>query len=68
MEKYEYKTIKLKQKSWGLISSRSIPDLEKELNEQAKEGWRYVEHILPSAAFGDSDAIVLVFERKKMYG
>jgi len=65
--KYEYKSITLKQKGLGLISSRSIPELDKELNTNAKDGWRYKEHILPSAAFGESDQIILIFERESRF-
>ena len=62
MNKYEYKTVTLKQKGIGLIS-RSIPDLESTLNREGKEGWRLCEIVLPSAAFGESTKVIVVFER-----
>ena len=63
MTKYEYKTVTLGQKGWGLIQSRSIPDLESILNREGKEGWRLCEIVLPSAAYGTSDKAIVIFER-----
>lgn len=63
MTKYEYKTIRLIQKGWG-FKSRKIPDLESTLNREGKEGWRLCEVILPSAALGESTAVIVVFERE----
>ena len=62
MVKYEYKTIKISQKGWG-FQSRTIPDLESTLNREAKEGWRLCEIIQPAAAFGESTAVIVIFER-----
>ncbi|MGO8930221.1 MAG: DUF4177 domain-containing protein [Limisphaerales bacterium] len=64
MAKYEYKTITLDQKGLGLFTSREVPDLENALNREAREGWRLREVILPSALFGESDRIIVVFERQ----
>ncbi len=64
MAKYEYKTITLEQKGLGLFRSREIPELENTLNREGQEGWRLGEVLLPSAAFGESDRIILVFERQ----
>ena len=63
MVKYEYKTIRISQKGWGLTKSRTIPDLESTLNREAKEGWRLCEIIQPAAAFGESTAVIVIFER-----
>ena len=63
MTKYEYKTVTLDQKGWGLIQSRSIPGLESILNREGKEGWRLCEIVLPSAAYGTSDKVIVIFER-----
>ena len=62
MTKYEYKTIRISQKGWG-FKSRTIPDLESTLNREAKEGWRLYEIIKPDAAFGESTAVIVIFER-----
>jgi hypothetical protein len=62
MTKYEYKTIRISQKGWG-FKSRTIPDLESTLNREAKEGWRLCEIIQPDAAFGESTAVIVIFER-----
>ena len=63
MTKYEYKTIRISQKGFGLIKSREIPDLESTLNREGKEGWRLCEVIQPSAAMGEATAVIVIFER-----
>ena len=63
MQKYEYKTITLSQKGLGLVTSRSVPDLESTLNSEGRDGWRLQEVFQPSAAFGESDKLVLIFIR-----
>ena len=65
MAKYEYKTITIEQKGWGLLSSREVPDLENTLNSEARNGWRFREALLPTAAGGDSDRVILIFEREQ---
>ena len=64
MAKYEYKTIVLKQKGLGLFRSRKVPDLENALNREGQDGWRFREVVLPSFAFGESDRVIVVFERE----
>ncbi len=64
MTKYEYKTITLAQKGLGLFKSREVPDLENTLNREGRDGWRFREVIQPSAAFGESDKMIVVFERE----
>ena len=64
MQKYEYKTITLEQKGLGLFKSREVPGLESTLNREDQDGWRFKEVILPSAAFGESDKVIVVFERE----
>ena len=63
MNKYQYKTITLKQKGLGLFTSRKVPDLEAVLNREGLAGWRLHNSILPSGIFGESDRVILVFER-----
>lgn len=63
MTRYEYKTITLEQKGLGLFRSREVPDLEAALNREGLEGWRLHKVILPSAAFGESDRVIVVFEK-----
>ena len=64
MARYEYKTVTLEQKGVGLFGSRKVPDLEDALNREGQDGWRFREVILPSAAFGESTRIIVVFERE----
>ena len=63
MTKYEYKTITLKQTGLGLMT-RKIPDLERTLNTNGREGWRLREIVIPSAAFADSGKVIIIFERE----
>ncbi len=63
MTKYEYKTVRVSQKGWG-FKSRKIPELEDTLNREGNEGWRLCEVIQPAAAFGESTAVIIVFERE----
>jgi hypothetical protein len=64
MTKYEYKPITLEQKGLGLFGSRKVPDLEAVLNREGRDGWRFHKVILPSGAFGESDRVIVVFERE----
>jgi len=63
MTKYEYKTVRVSQKGWG-FKSRKIPELADTLNREGNEGWRLCEFIQPAAAFGESTAVILIFERE----
>lgn len=63
-QKYEYKTITLAQKGLGLFTSRQIPELEATLNREARLGWRLCQIMMPSGAKGESDKVILVFERE----
>ena len=62
---YEYKTITLEQKGMGLLTSRKVPDLENVLNREGRDGWRLREVILPSGALGESDRVIVIFEREQ---
>ena len=62
--KYEYKTITLKQKGLGFFKSREVPDFEKVLNREGRDGWRLHEIVLPSGAFGESNRVIVIFERE----
>ncbi len=62
MRKYEYKTVTLKQKGLGFVS-RSIPDLERTLNREGREGWRLSEIVQP-ISIGEGTRVIVIFERK----
>lgn len=62
MQKYEYKTIRVSQKGWG-FKSRGIPELENTLNQEGKDGWRLCEIVQPAAAFGETTAVIVIFEK-----
>ena len=66
MTKYEYKTVTLVQKRWGWWQSRTIPEipyLDSTLNREGRDGWRLCEIVLPSAAFGAPNKVIVIFER-----
>ena len=63
MKKYEYKSITIDQHGFGILSSRKVPDLDRTLNSEGRDGWRLCQIIMPSAAFGESDKVILIFER-----
>ncbi len=63
MTKYEYKTIRINMKGWG-VKSRKIPDLESTLNREGKEGWRLREIVQPSGIQGSATAVVVILERE----
>lgn len=63
MQRYEYKAITLKQKGLGLFASRKVPNLQETLSQEGRDGWRFKDVILPSGAFGESDRVIVVFER-----
>jgi len=65
MKKYEYKTIPLKFKGLGLFKSREInPDLEDVLNREGLDGWRLSKVVVPSKELGESENIIIIFERE----
>ncbi len=63
MTKYEYKTVRLSLKG-TVFKSREIPDFESILNREGKEGWRLYKVIQSTAALGETNAVILVFERE----
>ena len=60
---YEYKTVILQLQGMGWLSSKEIPALEATLNENAKQGWRLKDTILPAGVTGESDQIIVILER-----
>lgn len=64
MPKYEYETITLAQKGLGWFSSKKVPELEGVLNREARLGWRLCQLMMPSGLKGESDKVILVFERE----
>lgn len=64
MDRFEYKTVTIKQKGTGLFRARRVPELENTLNREAGDGWRLREVVTPSGAFGESDKMILILERQ----
>ncbi len=62
MERFEYKVVPLKAKSFGVVKATAVPELETELNKLAKVGWRLNAVIPPG--LGGVNMVVAVFERE----
>ena len=64
MKKYEYKTVDMPFK-FGIMKQKT-PDIETLLNAEGEQGWKLHQMILPATSnFGQSDKIVVIFEREK---
>ena len=64
MKTFEYKTIDLKLKGWGLFSAKKAEGFEEILNREGRQGWKYVDTVLQTGAYGEASKIKLVFERE----
>ena len=64
MKRYEYKTITLKIKGLGLFKRKEVPELEDTLNKDGAEGWKLSKVVLPTRDFGESDSVIIIFERE----
>lgn len=63
MKKYEYKTFEMPTK-FGIFKPRT-PDVENLLNAEGAQGWRLHQIVLPASAnFGQTDKMVVIFERQ----
>ncbi|MEQ8407920.1 MAG: DUF4177 domain-containing protein [Gammaproteobacteria bacterium] len=64
MKKYEYKTLDVPFK-FGFFKQKT-PDLESLLNAEGEQGWKLHQMVLPASSnFGQSEKIVIIFEREK---
>ncbi|HRT49284.1 MAG TPA: DUF4177 domain-containing protein [Anaerohalosphaeraceae bacterium] len=64
MKRYEYKTIELKLKGAGMFGPGRAEGFDEILNREGAAGWRYVETIPATEAFGQASRLKLVFERE----
>lgn len=62
MQKFEYKTIKMKPKSTGFSQKLEDENLMEEMNVLGSEGWELVTSI-DNKIGGSSISIVLIFKR-----
>lgn len=63
MKKYEYKTLELPFK-FGLFK-QGLPDIDGALNEEAAQGWRLHNMLVPASSnMGQSERILAVMERE----
>jgi hypothetical protein len=63
MKKYEYKTIELKLRGIGIFGPKKADDFEDTLTREGASGWRYVDTLPETGAYGEASRIKLVFER-----
>ena len=61
MSKFEYKTVVLPFRVG--IFKQGLPDIQKALNKEGQQGWRFRQMVLPSSSWGSSDSMVAVLER-----
>jgi transcriptional regulator with XRE-family HTH domain len=61
MSKFEYKTVLLPFKVG--IFKQGLPDIQKALNKEGQQGWRFKQMVLPSSSWGSSDSMVAILER-----
>jgi hypothetical protein len=64
MKKYEYKTLELKLKGAGIFGPKQAHGFEDALTREGSSGWRYVDTLLETGAYGEAARIKLVFERE----
>ena len=63
MGKVEYKVARLPMR--GVFTKKDIvPDLERILNSEGKDGWRLVNSINQACGFGESESLFLIFMRE----
>jgi transcriptional regulator with XRE-family HTH domain len=61
MNKFEYKTVVLPFRVG--IFKQGLPDIQKALNKEGQQGWRFKQMVLPSSSWGSSDNMVAILER-----
>jgi transcriptional regulator with XRE-family HTH domain len=61
MSKFEYKTVVLPFRVG--IFKQGLPDIQKALNKEGQQGWRFRQMVLPSSSWGSSDSMVAILER-----
>lgn len=65
MKKYEYKTIELDLKGLGLFGPKKVDgEFESILNSEGQNGWKYVDTLLVTGAYGEASKIKLIFEKE----
>jgi len=64
VKRYEYKTVEIKLRGVGLFAPKKAEGFEEVLNSEGRNGWRYVDTVLQTAAYGEVGRLKLVFERE----
>ena len=64
MQKWEYKTIKVKTKGFagGILE---LEEFEEKLNRLGQEGWELVSSFTTSQGSGSSREVIAIFKREK---
>lgn len=65
MLRYEYKTVGITLKGWGFFRSKRMEGFEQILSREGAQGWRYVDSVPQTRAYGSVASIMLVFERER---
>lgn len=61
VNKFEYKTVVLPFRV-GLFK-QGLPDIQKALDREGRQGWQFKQMVLPSSLSGSSDSMVAILER-----
>lgn len=63
-EKYEYKFVRVKLEG-GTWSGKFDDEYQREINEHAENGWRFVQGFAPAVmGYGASKFVDLIFEKR----
>ena len=61
MATFEYKSVVLNFRAGFL--KQGLPDIQKALNKEGQQGWRFKQMLMPSSGWGTSDSMVAILER-----
>jgi len=64
VRRFEYKCVDVKLRGLGLFKPKVAEDFEATLAREATDGWRYVDTVPQTGAYGEVGSLKLVFERE----
>ena len=64
MKRYEYKFITMKLKGAGIFGLKRADGFEETIQQEGRNGWRYVDTLSQTGVYGEVGRIKLIFERE----
>ena len=64
MRRFKYKTVEVKLQGLGLFSAKKAAGFDDVLSREGGDGWRYVDTVPQTGAYGEVSKLKLVFERE----